>query len=195
VPVIDLSADQDSTDLTKCITYTAELVKEHRHQHQVAGSTGISSDAAGETAGVPAQASSQQEAALASASSGAATHPYAIIALGALGGRLDHTLGNINTLHMFPHLNILLMGDGNLARLLPTGCSNIRPDRSREGPTCGLVPLTGKAVASSSGLRWNLEQLEMQFSGLVSTSNIIDEDVVMVDTDVPLLWTTELSAC
>lgn len=33
---------------------------------------------------------------------------------GALGGRLDHTIAAINTLHMYPHLNIILLGDGNM---------------------------------------------------------------------------------
>lgn len=35
---------------------------------------------------------------------------------GALGGRLDHTIAAINTLHMFPDLNIILFGDGNMVR-------------------------------------------------------------------------------
>jgi thiamine pyrophosphokinase len=51
----------------------------------------------------------------------------------------------------------------------------------------------GRAVASSRGLRWNLEELEMRFAGLISTSNIIEEDEVVVASDVPLLWTTELA--
>ncbi len=37
---------------------------------------------------------------------------------GALGGRLDHTLSNLNTLYHFQHLDISLWGDGNLARLV-----------------------------------------------------------------------------
>jgi hypothetical protein len=32
----------------------------------------------------------------------------------------------------------------------------------------------------------------MEIGGLVSTSNIIDEDEVWVETDVDLIWTTEL---
>jgi thiamine pyrophosphokinase len=48
-------------------------------------------------------------------------------------------------------------------------------------------------VASSRGLRWNLDGLEMRFAGLVSTSNVIEEDEVEVVSDRPLLWTTELA--
>jgi len=41
-------------------------------------------------------------------------HTHAHTQTGALGGRLDHTLAAINTLHMYPHLNIMLLGDGNV---------------------------------------------------------------------------------
>ena len=35
------------------------------------------------------------------------------------------------------------------------------------------------------------ERTQMAFGGLISTSNIMVEDTVHVDTDLPLLWTTE----
>ncbi len=151
VPVVDLSHDQDTTDLTKCVIYTESLLhkqqqaqqqpqqqeqEQEQPQQQAGSEPGAAADGGAGTG--PGSA-----AAAAAAAGGARRAGYAIVALGALGGRLDHTLGNINTLHMFPHLNLLLMGDGNLARLLPAGRSVIRPDRRREGPTCGLVPLVG----------------------------------------------------
>ena len=64
---------------------------------------------------------------------------------------MDHSLSSLSTLHTHRDLNLVLLGDGNLARLAPAGRCVIRPDRRLEGPTCGLVPLTGPAVASS---RW-----------------------------------------
>lgn len=70
---------------------------------------------------------------------------------GALGGRLDHTLSNLSTLYMHRDMNLVLLGDGNLARLVPAGRALIRPHRRVEGPLCGLVPCAGGAVASS---RW-----------------------------------------
>ena len=35
---------------------------------------------------------------------------------GAFGGRLDHTLSNINTLYTHQHLRLVLCGEGSLAR-------------------------------------------------------------------------------
>ena len=75
---------------------------------------------------------------------------------GGLGGRLDHTLSSLSTLHKWPHLHLVLWGEGNMAQLLTPGKHTIRPAKGVEGPTCGLVPLNGPAHLTSTGLKWNL---------------------------------------
>lgn len=86
-----------------------------------------------------------------------AQHPCGLpTAAGALGGRLDHVLSSLNTLYKHKGRRVLLCGDGNLVRLLPTGQTRLAPDRAVEGPSCGLVALGAPATASSSGLKWNL---------------------------------------
>ena len=75
---------------------------------------------------------------------------------GALGGRLDHVLSNLNTLHSYRDHELILCGDGNLVRLLRPGPSVLSPDRRLEAPACGLVALGRPATASSHGLKWNL---------------------------------------
>lgn len=106
------------------------------------------------------------------------TPPHPTPCPGALGGRLDHTLANVNALLLNPHLNIILYGMGTLARLLRPGESIIHPDPSREGPTCGLVPIRGPTRAHTQGLKYNLSGQEMKFGGLLSTSNaIVGEEV------------------
>ncbi|KAG2481966.1 hypothetical protein HYH03_019073 [Edaphochlamys debaryana] len=186
VPFLDLSYDQDSTDLMKAI----RLIEERF----------IATDA------------------------DPSPERHQIIVLGALGGRLDHSLSNLNALHMFTHLNIALWGDGNLVRLVrPGGAVLIRADKRFEGPTCGLIPMAGPATASSTGLRWNLAGTRLEVGGLVSSSNAFDKRAgaalagpaaagsdanstpgpgseaeaealveVEVVTDAPLLWTTEV---
>jgi thiamine pyrophosphokinase len=100
-----------------------------------------------------------EAAASSSASAAAPSTPSSttIVALGALGGRLDHSLGNLNALHLFAPLRLILVGDGNTARLLPPGRHVIRvAPGGREGPHCGVIPLAGPAVVSSKGLKWDM---------------------------------------
>ena len=82
---------------------------------------------------------------------------------GAFGGRLDHTLSNINVLYTHQHLGLVLCGDGSLARLIPKGHATIQPDPEFEGPDCGVLALGETATASSTGLKWNLGEQTCQF--------------------------------
>lgn len=97
--------------------------------------------------------------------------PFAQKNPGALGGRLDHTLSNLNTLYCYRHLNMALWGDGNLVRLLRAGRALIKPSRI-EGPTCGLVPLARPATASSTGLKWDLDNTHVSCCGEPSEVHI-----------------------
>lgn len=164
VRIINLSHDQDSTDLMKCVEVISNLSGDLYSCGRVTPPCSGAYDA--------------------------------IIALGAQGGRLDHTLGHLSVLHMYRDLPLVLLGDKNMTRLVQKGKAIIRPSKM-EGPKCGLVPLTGDATASSSGLQWNLENTTMRMGGLVSTSNhIIDRGnqnrEVFIETDSDLIWTVEL---
>lgn len=79
-----------------------------------------------------------------------------MLPVGGMGGRLDHTLSALSTLHKWSHLHLVLWGEGNMAQLLTPGKHTIRPAKGYEGPSCGLVPLNGPATLTSSGLKWNL---------------------------------------
>ncbi|EEE63458.1 hypothetical protein OsJ_18271 [Oryza sativa Japonica Group] len=119
-----------------------------------------------------------------------------IFALGALGGRFDHEMGNINVLHLFPNNRIILLSDDCLIFLLPrTHTHNIHIERSIEGPHCGLIPIGApSATTTTTGLQWNLDNTSMSFGGLISTSNIVREEstVVTITSDSDLIWTISL---
>ncbi|CAL4893165.1 unnamed protein product [Urochloa decumbens] len=117
-----------------------------------------------------------------------------ILVLGALGGRFDHEMGNINVLHLFPNINIILLSDDCLIFLLPrTHTHMIHIERSIEGPHCGLIPIGMPSTSTTTtGLRWNLDNTSMSYGGLVSTSNIVEEDKVTVTSDSDLIWTISL---
>ncbi|XP_057439288.1 thiamine pyrophosphokinase 2 isoform X2 [Lotus japonicus] len=117
-----------------------------------------------------------------------------ILVAGALGGRFDHEIGNINVLCRFSNTRIILLSDDCLIHLLPKNHSHkIFIQSSVEGPHCGLVPIgMPSGSTTTTGLRWDLNNTEMRFGGLVSTSNIVKEDIVTVQSDTDLLWTVSI---
>lgn len=160
-----LREDQDTTDLHKCIQLAVDemLPSQEEEQQRVQNDNGRNQSS-----------------------------PGWIVCVGALGGRLDHLLGALSTLHTFINAPVLLLGQQSLAYAIPAGTTEVVVDREYEGPTCGLLPLCGKATVTTSGLKWNLENDTMQFGGLVSTSNEVVASTVKVVSDMPLLWTSEL---
>jgi hypothetical protein len=145
-----------------------------------------------------------------------------ILVLGALGGRFDHEMGNINVLYHFSSIKIILLSDDSSIFLLPkTHSHEIHVDPSIEGPHCGLIPMGAPSSSSTTtGLRWNLgtsiylatyflydhipqisdslcwisttDNTSMSYGGLVSTSNIVEEEKVTVTSDSDLIWTISL---
>ncbi|KAI3948614.1 hypothetical protein MKW98_027680 [Papaver atlanticum] len=117
-----------------------------------------------------------------------------ILVAGALGGRFDHEIGNINVLCNFSNIRIVLISDDCLIQLLPkTHRHEINILSSLEGPHCGLIPVaTASAKATTSGLRWDLDNTEMKFGGLISTSNIVMQEKITVQSDSDILWTISI---
>jgi len=112
-------------------------------------------------------------------------------------GRLDQIMANIQTLFLgreyIGDIPIYLISTDCVSCLLPPGHHKIRlPDFNLKGLHCGLIPMDGTAVISTKGLKWNLENEELKFGALVSTSNAFGEHEVHVETDNSLLWTMDL---
>ena len=185
VEIVDLSHDQDTTDLMKCI----DLLMNFRDWEN------------------PRKDSLQKLRTrllkkmerYSKVSSESISAYDAIVAIGAHGGRLDHILGNLSILHMYRDLPLVLIGENNLTRLVRKGKTVIKPSLL-EGPKCGLVPLQGEAVATSSGLRWNLSDTRMVMGGLISSCNeiVMDDDGggfmdVHIHTNTDLIWTIQLN--
>ncbi|XP_023515266.1 thiamine pyrophosphokinase 1 isoform X1 [Cucurbita pepo subsp. pepo] len=117
-----------------------------------------------------------------------------ILVAGALGGRFDHEMGNVNVLCRFSSTRIILLSDDCLIHLLPrTHHHEIHVHSSVEGPHCGLIPIgMPSGRTTTTGLQWDLTDTEMKFGGLVSTSNIVKGEKVTVQSDSDLLWTISL---
>lgn len=117
-----------------------------------------------------------------------------ILVAGALGGRFDHEVGNLNVLYRFSNIRIILLSDDCLIHLLPkTYRHEIYIHPSVEGPHCGLIPLgTPSSRTTTTGLQWDLTDTSMGLGGLVSTSNIAREEKITVCSDSDLLWTISI---
>jgi thiamine pyrophosphokinase len=129
------------------------------------------------------------------------TPKQTIFVLGGLSGRLDHIMASLDILLQYSHLNIICTSLDSLAICLQPGAHEIHVD-SFQGPTCGFFPLHGIAICSTKGLQWNVDDtMPLQFGGLVSTSNKFDPSsfnetlgcfVLHIETNIPIIWTTEL---
>lgn len=147
--IVDLSADQDTTDLEKCFRVLLEKTDLWRREGDV------------------------------------------LAILGGFGGRWDREMSNLNVMLRHADLDSILVGDASLARVVRPGTNDIDLNFDLEGPGCALIPLCGPCRVTTTGLRWNLRDRKTVFGELVSTSNEAVERRVTVETDVPLVWTTD----
>jgi len=100
-------------------------------------------------------------------------------------------MANINEILKFPNIQYILISHKNLLYLLFPGCHKIYPNKSIEGPHCGLIPIGCPVTIKTEGLRWNMDA-ETRFGALISTSNEIKDDVVVISNSHPILWTSEI---
>lgn len=134
---------------------------------------------------------------------------------GGFGGRFDQEMAVINALcvwgkkETFRQTTLAVYDEQTCSFLLsasPT-TNHIRvrypgnildePNQSvrvGEGPTCGLIPILGRCEkVFTTGLQWNLNgDAPIEFGGLVSSSNRVIDDVVVVETSSPMLFTAEM---
>ena len=123
----------------------------------------------------------------------------AVFAFVETSGRLDQVMANLETLFLAPAIltkPVYLISSLGISWLLPAGRHEIKSAGFvTETTNCGLIPLDGRAVVTTEGLKWNLAGGVLRFGQLVSTSNGFDmsQDQVRVITDAPLLWTMDWS--
>lgn len=120
---------------------------------------------------------------------------FNVVVIGAMGGRFDHEMQNINALYSWTKCfnRILLLSDQTLVTLLTLGKNVIVPNFALEKRTCGIIPVGSKCKSiTTKGLHWNLNQNSMEFGGIISSSNHIEGDRVEIETSDPVIWTTAL---
>uniref|UniRef100_A0A7E4UQJ0 Thiamine diphosphokinase n=1 Tax=Panagrellus redivivus TaxID=6233 RepID=A0A7E4UQJ0_PANRE len=102
-----------------------------------------------------------------------------IVVLGGLGGRFDHTLATINSLINMAEVvrkPIWVLDAYNAVTVLPANAStqvHLPPSIKKLLPgACGVMPIVQRPTkVTMTGFRWNLENAEIAFGGLISSSN------------------------
>lgn len=123
-----------------------------------------------------------------------------VVALCGSFDRVDHMMSIFHTLFeshcILGGTPVCLLLENSLTWLLEKGQHNIGAPSRLAGSWCGLIPLGAPCPSvTTRGLKWNLDNSEMAFGKLVSTSNEFDgSGAVTVHTSGPLVWTMELQS-
>ncbi|XP_030568166.1 thiamin pyrophosphokinase 1 [Drosophila novamexicana] len=108
-------------------------------------------------------------------------------------GRLDQVMANLNTLYKMQkdNCNVYLLSGDSITWLLRPGKHTIQVplDLVTSQRWCSLMPVGSTAHnVTTQGLKWNLYHAQMEFGGMVSTSNTYSTEFVQVETDSNLIW-------
>jgi thiamine pyrophosphokinase len=115
-----------------------------------------------------------------------------IMITGALGGNVSQEFANYHSCWKHNKRQIAFIADSGLVLYLAPGRHLIR---SAMGLKCGILPLGEPcATITTTGLKWNLDHDEMQFGGLISSSNVTVSPSVTVENSHPVLWTFDCAS-
>ncbi|CAD6198535.1 unnamed protein product [Caenorhabditis auriculariae] len=118
-----------------------------------------------------------------------------IVLLGGLNGRFDHTMATLSTLAHYCEMKIPIYAiDGeNLVFCLSPGESMIMCEHNLCSKKCGLMPLCQRTTkVTTRGMKWNLDDSEMEFGKMISTSNEIMDEEIYVKCSAPTLFSMEM---
>lgn len=127
--------------------------------------------------------------------------PGLIVVICEVSGRLDQILSQLNTLHLFEE-PIVLLSSCSATWLLKPGSHEINVsslmnkdnDILSRDRWLGLIPVGAPTIVTTSGLKWNLNNQEMKFGGMVSSSNTYSNDpIIKIRADQPLIWSMGIS--
>lgn len=122
-----------------------------------------------------------------------------VVVLGGLGGRVDQGFSQIH--HLFLAENdggllqgrIYLLSEQSLSFVLANGHNSIHIEPGYFEENVGVIPVLGRALLTTKGLEWDVEDWPTEFGGQVSTSNHIRSPKIEIAFEGPRpLFTMEL---
>jgi len=115
---------------------------------------------------------------------------YYIIVAGCFGGNISQELSNLNTLLTNKDLPLVLLDDNNINFIVPEGEHVIYGIPNAK---CGMIPLIPVQNITTKGLQWDMGSNgipnNLCFGTLISTSNRLIGEHVLINTSDPFLWT------
>ena len=86
-----------------------------------------------------------------------------------------------------------MFSEASVSVMLAAGTTVLRTplDQGLITRNVGILPVYGKAVISTEGLEWDVEDWETEMGGQVSSSNHIVADQISITTDREVLFTVE----
>lgn len=121
-----------------------------------------------------------------------------IIIYNGYGGRLDQHIGCLHTLYKYNSVfdRMVMINEQNICELLRQGTYNIVCS-NKYHPTstthCGYWSLHGIVNSvTTKGLKYDVNSQIIDFNGLISYCNIIDNNNVTIETTDQLMWNIEL---
>ncbi len=112
-----------------------------------------------------------------------------IYAVGFWGGRVDHSLAVLNVLGRHAERNVVLVGPDDVSVVMPKGGVELALEI---GTTVSLMPL-GPSQITTTGLRWDVTDFDMDPLGKTSSSNEAAEARVTLQATGCVLLTVPLS--
>lgn len=110
------------------------------------------------------------------------------LALGFLGGRIDHSFSTLNVIARYSDKRVILIGAEDIVALIPEKLTLVLPVET----PIALLPMA-PARAWTKGLRWNMDGDDLAPDGMVSSSNKVAEEVVELKVQGPVLLTVPKS--
>ena len=103
-----------------------------------------------------------------------------VIIFGAIGSRMDHTLGNISTLEFLHQegINACIINEKNEVGIISNGTVSVK---KRENSFLSLIPLDEKVgFVSISGVKYPLENATIERSKTLAISNEFYDDIAEI---------------
>ena len=112
-----------------------------------------------------------------------------ILAVGFLGGRIDHQIAILNAMWRHRTSHVVLVGTDDVVCLVDHAVTLPLP----VGQRIALLPMAATRV-TTKGLVWDLNDTELSPTGTISSSNAVHEPIVEITPAGPVFLTLPLSA-